>query len=392
MVKWAQLMRYRYLTAFAACFALALFAVPVRAQEAVLPGDLIKGSGAAVYYYYGGRYAFPNEVAYFSWYNDFSDVKTVSDQFLASIQLVGNVRIKPGTHMVKITTDPKVYFVDNGNELRWIPSEAVAEAMYGFDWATKVRDISDALFIDYRIGEPVPSDTNDDLLPFGVSLSYGQISQALRRMNRAEPATLDQFIRHPSITEATKLHAYGYSASTTEPMESIRAYYLAQSSGWDLLFDDYLETSFGNGYLMNLGQARNGRFAHRSIAVSVSSSTESRTAVELLEAEFPDGYIAYPRMATADLHLNARHVFQHGLTTDSLEDIVRWYKDTASDRGWELVDESETGSLEDFASLRRLYFRQPGTHVWLYVEVTQIGEAFRELVGDISSVVVEFIQ
>lgn len=384
-------MYYRFFAAGLACFVLALFAAPVRAQEAVLPGDLIKGSGPAVYYYYGDRYAFPNEDVYFSWYADFSGVKTVSDQFLASIQLVGNVRIKPGVNMVKITTDPKVYFIDNGNELRWVPSEAVADAMYGPDWAKKVRDVSDALFVDYRLGEPIPSETNDDLLPFSVSLSYGNISHALRRINRAEPAPLDRFIRHPSITEATKLHAYGYSASTTEPMESIRAYYLAQSPGWDLLFDDYLETSFGNGYLMNLGQARNGRFAHRSIAVSVSSSTESRTAVELLEAEFPDGYIAYPRMSTAELHLDAQHVFQHGLTTDSLEDIVRWYKNTASDRGWELVEESETGSLEDFASLRRLYYRRPGTHFWLHVEVTQIGETFRELIGDLSSVVVEYI-
>ncbi|MCR4256277.1 MAG: hypothetical protein NUW08_01080, partial [Candidatus Uhrbacteria bacterium] len=368
------------------CFAFAGFAIPTSAQEPILPGDLIKGSDSAVYYYFGNRYAFPNEDAYFSWYRDFSGVKTVSDQFLASIQLVGNVRIKPGTYMVKIITESKVYFIDNGNELRWIPSETIAAAMYGPDWSTQVRDVSDALFVDYRLGEPLPSDTDDDLLTFSTSLTYGNIGQALRRMNRAGPASLEQFIRHPSITEVTKLHAYGYSASTTEPMESIRAYYLAQSSGWDLLFDDYLETSFGNGYLMNLGQTRDGRFAHRSIAVSVSSSTESRTAVELLEAEFPDGYIAYPRMSTADLHLDARHVFQHGLTTDSLEDIVRWYKDTTFARGWELVDESETGSLEDFASLRRLYFRQPGTHVWLHVEVTQIGESFRALVGDISSV------
>ena len=37
-------------------------------------GDLIKASQAAVYYYAsnGGRYAFPNEKTYFTWYNDAS--------------------------------------------------------------------------------------------------------------------------------------------------------------------------------------------------------------------------------------------------------------------------------------------------------------------------------
>ncbi len=344
-------MRYRLITTLAACFALAfaIFPSPTSAQVPVLPGDLIKGSGSAVYYYYGGRYAFPNEQVYFSWYQNFLQVKTVSDQFLASTPLVGNVRIKPGPHMVKVTTDPKVYFVDNGNELRWIPSEQVAAAMYGSDWAQKVRDVSDALFVDYRIGEPIPTDTADDLLPFSAILSYGKINQALRRMNMAEPATLDQFIRHPSITEATKLGPYGYAASTTEPMESVRAYYLEQSSGWDRLYDDFLETSFGNGYLMNLGQARNGRFAHRSMAVSVTSSTDPHTVVELLEVEFPAGYLTYPRMSTAEVHMDSRMLFQHGLTKDRLENVVGWYKDAAAARGWELVDESETGSLEEIA-------------------------------------------
>lgn len=374
-----------------ACFAFAGFAIPASAKEPVLPGDLVKGTGPAVYYYYGARYAFPNEDVYFSWYAGFSEVKIVSDEFLASVPLVGNVRFKPGTKMVKITTDPKVYFIDNGNELRWIPSEEIAAGMYGADWTTRVRDIPDALFVDYLLGEPIPSEIQDSL-PFVTAASYGDISYALRRMNRAGPASLEQFIRHPSITEATKLEPYGYAASTTEPLGSVRAYYAAESSGWDFLYDDFLETSFGDGYLMNFGQTRNGRFAHRSIAVSASSSTESRTAVELLEAEFPDGYIAYPRMSTAELHIDARQLFQQGLTTDSLEDIVRWYKITSSARGWELMDESETGSLKDFASLRRLYFRQPGTHVWLYVEVTQVGEVFRDLTGDLSSVVVEYLR
>ncbi len=374
-------------------FAIAfmVFAIPASAQEPILPGDLIKGSGPAVYYYHGSRYAFPNEDVYFSWYRDFSEVKTVSDEFLASVPLVANVRMHPGTYMIKITTDPKVYFIDNGNELRWIPTEAVAEAMYGSDWATKVRDVSDALFIDYRLGEPIPDETNDDLLPFAASLSYGTFSQALRRMNQAPSASFESFLRYPGLSQPAKLTANGYSASTTDPMEAVRSYYFSQAGGWELLYQDYLDTSFGSGHLLNFGRSRDGRFAHRSVAVSVASSTDY-TVVEFFEADFPDGYLAYPRMTTAELHVDARTVFQHGLTLDPLSDIVAWYKTTAAARGWELVSESETGSLEDLGLLRRMYFRVPGTHAWLHVEVTQIGGIFRDLAGDFSSVVVEYIR
>lgn len=382
-------MMYRCFSVFVACFVSVSLAVPARAQEPVLPGDLIKGSGSAVYYYYGGRYAFPNEDVYFSWYANFVDVKTVSDQFLASVPLAGNVRFKPGTNLVKITTDPRVYFVDNGNELRWIPDEPTAELLYGPEWARQVRDVSDALFTDYRPGEPM-SDTTD-FTPF-MPLYYSDIAAALRRMNRPEPAPLDRFVLHPSIVEATRPEPYGYSASTTESPEQVRAYYLAQSDGWDLLYDDYLETSFGDGYLMNLGQTRDGRFAHRSIAVSASTSTDARTLVEYIEAEFPSGYVAYPRMSTAELHLDSRIQYQHGLTTDDLSDIVRWYKDAATTHGWELVSESEAGSLADLADLRKLYFRRPGTHTWLRVEVMQFGGTFRELTGNISSVMVEYLR
>ena len=65
-------------------------------------GDLIKlqddgnpdtTADSAVYYVGsdGKRYAFPNAQAYFTWYRDFSLVKIVSAQEMASFQLGGNV-------------------------------------------------------------------------------------------------------------------------------------------------------------------------------------------------------------------------------------------------------------------------------------------------------------
>lgn len=122
-------------------------------------GSLIKASGPAVYYLSddGKRYVFPNAATYFTWYDDFSGVATVSDAQLASYTIGGNVTYRPGVRLVKITSDPKVYAVDRLGTLRGIASEAVASALYGSDWNTKVDDIPDAFFVNYQQGAEIAS-------------------------------------------------------------------------------------------------------------------------------------------------------------------------------------------------------------------------------------------
>ena len=141
-------------------FLLATLLIPssVSLRAATLvPGDLIKASGPAVYYFHenGTRYVFPNEKTYFTWYQGFSTVKTITDLELAAIQLGGNVTYRPGVRLVKISTDPKVYAV-SGKTLRWVQSETLAKTLYGDAWATtQVDDIPDAYFSDYGIGEAI---------------------------------------------------------------------------------------------------------------------------------------------------------------------------------------------------------------------------------------------
>lgn len=150
------------------CAALALSAwfTPI-AEAAPGPGSLIKlacGGGSsvndpctAVYFYGhdGKRHAFPNDKVYFTWYANFSTVQTVSPSFMASLPLGENVTYRPGTRLVKVTTDPKTYAVGLGGTLRWVTSEAAAASLYGSDWNQKVDDIPDAFFIDYRAGADV---------------------------------------------------------------------------------------------------------------------------------------------------------------------------------------------------------------------------------------------
>lgn len=125
--------------------------------RAAVSGSLIKSnSNNAVYYLADGkRYAFPNEKVFFSWYNDFSGVITISPTELASYQLAGNVTYRPGKWLVKIQTDPKVYAVSRYGSLRWVTTEQIATSLYGTNWNTKVHDVPDTFFINYQIGTPI---------------------------------------------------------------------------------------------------------------------------------------------------------------------------------------------------------------------------------------------
>lgn len=152
---------------FAIVLSTVAFGFPVQSAHAAgcVSGSLIKGvSYAAVYYCAedGKRYVFPNEKTYFTWYADFSNVQTISDEALASIPIGANVTYRPGARLIKITTDPRVYGVGANGTLRWIQTEELARQFYGADWATRVDDISDAYFVNYRVGTPVGSSNDYD--------------------------------------------------------------------------------------------------------------------------------------------------------------------------------------------------------------------------------------
>ncbi|MFH1233830.1 MAG: hypothetical protein V1649_04255 [Patescibacteria group bacterium] len=118
-------------------------------------GDLIKMNGLSSVYFLGAdgkRYVFPNEKTYSSWYSDFSGVVTIPQAELEAYALGGNVTVRPGTKLVKITTNPTVYAVEPGGTLRAIASEANAITLYGADWAKRVIDVPDAFFTNYKIG------------------------------------------------------------------------------------------------------------------------------------------------------------------------------------------------------------------------------------------------
>ena len=143
--------------------AVSLIAFPI-ATHAAQVSELVKGSSSAVYAVIEGkRYAFLNEAVYKSWYSDFKNVATIKDSDLANYPLTGIMSFRPGTALVKMPSDPKVYAVGQYNTLRYLASEDVAKSLYGASWAKVVRDVPESFFAAHYIGTPVSTST--DFLP-----------------------------------------------------------------------------------------------------------------------------------------------------------------------------------------------------------------------------------
>lgn len=142
--------------------AIGLFLIPFASFAAPAAGSLIKGSSSSVYYFAvdGKRYVFPTEQTFFTWYDNFDGVITIPDEELASIPLGANVTYRPGTRMVKIDSDPKVYAVAKGGLLRWVETESLAESLYGPNWATHIDDIPVGFFTSYTLGPSIAAITD----------------------------------------------------------------------------------------------------------------------------------------------------------------------------------------------------------------------------------------
>lgn len=214
------------ITTFAWALGPAALLLPTRVLAAEAhAGDLIKMNGLASVYYLGAdskRYVFPNETTYNSWYSDFSTVKTISQSELESYSLGSNVTVRPGTRLVKITTNPKVYAVEAGGILKGIPDEATAKTLYGDDWAKRVSDVPDAFFTNYTVSSEAISAT---AYPTGTLIKYagsGDIYLTTSATAARKIATMDAFnanrykLENVLTAPATITYTYGTDVTAAE--------------------------------------------------------------------------------------------------------------------------------------------------------------------------------
>ena len=200
--------------------------------DAAQAGDLIKMAGNSALYLLGDdgkRYVFPNDKSYFTWYTNFTGVVTVSQSELQSYPIGGNVCYKPGTRLVKITTDPKAYAVEPGCKLRWVTSEQIAMDLYGSNWAKKIDDVSDAFFVNYSVGADVTTATytvGSLVMETGNSTIYYIADNMTKRPFASEAAmTANRFKMGDVLNAAAgKLASYSMGTSVTGKEDALATY------------------------------------------------------------------------------------------------------------------------------------------------------------------------
>ncbi|KKW33842.1 MAG: hypothetical protein UY79_C0011G0005, partial [Parcubacteria group bacterium GW2011_GWA2_53_21] len=113
------------------------------------------------------RHPFPSSQIYFTWYENFDQVRTIEGAVLTAIPLGTPVLVRPGTMMVKIQSDARTFAVEPGDyTIRWVPTEEVAVALYGSAWNTRIVDIEPTYWSRFTMG----SDLTADLHPAGSVL------------------------------------------------------------------------------------------------------------------------------------------------------------------------------------------------------------------------------
>jgi hypothetical protein len=120
-------------------------------------GDVSTQYDSAVYFVGSDnrRHPFPNAPVYESWFSSFDAISIVDAETMAAIPLGSMITYRPASTLVKFTTVPKTYAVDEQACLEWITTEAVAEQLYGKAWSDLVSDVSDAFWSSYCFGQDI---------------------------------------------------------------------------------------------------------------------------------------------------------------------------------------------------------------------------------------------
>jgi hypothetical protein len=328
-------MKYILSTLIALVSTVLIFGHQVEAKT-IDSGELIKASSQAVYYYFDGkRYVFPNEDVFYSWYQNFDNVNVVSDETLASLPIGGNVTYRPGTRLVKIVSDPKVYAVLENNKLQWLAGEELAAAYYGEGWAQNVRDVSDALFLDYATSEDslemIPPNAKE--IVETAKTTHPDYAKILKTFAKDKvSSSIDDFL-HPDLLEVIELKQYGYMASSTYTLVELEQFFKNNSTDWTLQTDYFHGFASGTARLINFSKLVGDSFAHRSIIITDEADSD-RVELVFNEIIYPSGYISYPGGVTIEYvkgNENVNHTF---ISTVSMNEVQNWYSAVGATLGW----------------------------------------------------------
>jgi len=203
----------------------------IKAQGNYSSGSLLALVGvedAAVYYIAtdGKKYVFPDVKTYHTWYADFSNVQKVSVEELDNYPDGGAMSYRAGIKLVTHPNTGRVYAVETGGVLRWLPSAEIAVALYGEDWANLVQDIIPGYFASsYTKGEDIES-----MLPNGTivrekssNIYYYIIDGQKRKFLDTSTLAKNNFYQYQAI-EAGDLSIYSLGEDILDAEDSLSSF------------------------------------------------------------------------------------------------------------------------------------------------------------------------
>lgn len=104
-------------------------------------------------------YWIQNEEIYFSWFNSWNDVETISSAALNALSYDGEATYAPGTRL-KMANDPKVYMVGSDGKLHWITTQLIAYNIFGQNWNKGIIEFNTADTTNLTFGSTVDEESD----------------------------------------------------------------------------------------------------------------------------------------------------------------------------------------------------------------------------------------
>ncbi|MDP2586939.1 MAG: hypothetical protein Q8P32_04175 [Candidatus Komeilibacteria bacterium] len=205
--------------------------------QAATAGDLIKTDTVSAVYYLDSnlkRHPFHHANQYFTWFSDFSLVKTIPTSEMSGYDLGSTIVVRPGTKLVQFVSlkadggfdvdDPKVYAVSSNGSIMHVDSAATAVKFWGSAWETMILGLPNFLFGYYTPGAQV---TSSSMYPTGSLVKMADSSQVYYIDGSSKrPVTDAGFTANrfnmAFVVTASDLSAYASGSSVTS-MESALA-------------------------------------------------------------------------------------------------------------------------------------------------------------------------
>ncbi|MBI4992540.1 MAG: hypothetical protein HZC26_00130, partial [Candidatus Magasanikbacteria bacterium] len=168
-------------------------------------GDLFKVPGDSAVFYVNAdmekMYFFNSEV-YHTWYDDFSGVVEIAPTCTDAYPDAKGVSYLPGSVLVKTTISPSVYVVEPNNKLEKLADENAAKALYGTDWAKKVRDVPSIFFLTFTKETTSLDGTkpHEGMLVKKGTVTYKVDGGALKTIDGTLPAFVAKYVQSPAAS------------------------------------------------------------------------------------------------------------------------------------------------------------------------------------------------